>query len=95
MLNRQLIGDSKDREIARLKLCIEKFKEYDEKRKEYIAQLMEIIKTLEGDNFQKGDIEKFRKYKTFENRCSKLEKKLIALTRDNDHLRLVINAKNK
>ena len=32
MLNKELLGSRKDVEIARLKMTIEKFKEYDRKR---------------------------------------------------------------
>lgn len=39
MLNKDLIGTEKDQEIARLNLIIEKYKEYDAKRMEYVRDL--------------------------------------------------------
>lgn len=56
MLNEDLL-DPKDREICKLKLQIEKFKEYDKKRKEYysnalieLGQLKDEIDELRGIN---------------------------------------------
>ena len=48
MLNEGLFEDKKDVEIARLKMCIEKFKEYDKKRKEYYAGKMQRLGELES-----------------------------------------------
>lgn len=87
MLNKEFFGDEKSQQIARLKYCIAKFKQYDEERKEYIAQLIDIIKTLEGENFKEGDIEKFRKYKAYKKKCARLEREV-------ERLKLVIQAGN-
>lgn len=48
MINKTLIGDEKDQEIARLKMAIEKFKEYDKKRKEYYSNKMVRLGQLES-----------------------------------------------
>lgn len=48
MLNKKLFNDPKDAEIARLKMTIEKFKEYDRKRKEYYADRMRRLGELES-----------------------------------------------
>ena len=48
MLNEKLFDDPKDAEIARLKMCIEKFKEYDKERKEYYAKKMRRLGELES-----------------------------------------------
>lgn len=48
MLNKKLFDDPKDAEIARLKMTIEKFKEYDKKRKEYYADKMQRLGELES-----------------------------------------------
>lgn len=47
MLNKKLFDDTKDAEIARLKMTIEKFKEYDEERKKYYADKMQRLGELE------------------------------------------------
>lgn len=48
MLNKKLFEDPKDAEIARLKMAIEKFKEYDKRRKEYYADKMQRLGELES-----------------------------------------------
>ena len=48
MLNEKLFDDPKDAEIARLKMAIEKFKEYDKRRKEYYAEKMKRLGELES-----------------------------------------------
>lgn len=48
MLNKKLFDNPKDAEIARLKMAIEKFKEYDKKRKEYYAGKMQRLGELES-----------------------------------------------
>lgn len=48
MLNKKLFDDPKDAEIARLKMMIEKFKEYDKERKEYYAKKMQRLGELES-----------------------------------------------
>lgn len=47
MLNENLIG-KKDAEIARLKIAIEKFKEYDNNRKEYYKAKLQKLGELEA-----------------------------------------------
>ena len=48
MLNKKLFDDPKDAEIARLKMLIERFKEYDEKRKRFYAAKMQRLGELEA-----------------------------------------------
>lgn len=48
MLNKHLFDDPKDAEIARLKMTIEKFKEYDKERKAYYADKMQRLGELES-----------------------------------------------
>lgn len=48
MLNKKLFDDPKDAEIARLKITIEKFKEYDKERKDYYAKKMQRLGELES-----------------------------------------------
>ena len=48
MLNEKLFDDPKDAEIARLKMTIEKFKEYDEERKKYYADNIQRLGELES-----------------------------------------------
>lgn len=48
MLNKELFDDPKDAEIARLKMAIEKFKEYDKRRKEYYSEKMKRLGELES-----------------------------------------------
>lgn len=48
MLNKKLFDDPKDGEIARLKMTIEKFKEYDRERKKYYADKMQRLGELES-----------------------------------------------
>ena len=48
MLNEKLFDDPKDAEIARLKMTIEKFKEYDKERKKYYADKMQRLGELES-----------------------------------------------
>lgn len=48
MLNKKLFDDPKDAEIARLKMTIEKFKEYDKERKAYYADKMQRLGELES-----------------------------------------------
>lgn len=48
MLNRELLGSQKDVEIARLKMTIEKFKEYDRRRTAYYAEKMRRLGELEA-----------------------------------------------
>lgn len=48
MINKDLIGDRKDVEIARLKMMIEKFKKYDKDRTEFYAKKMQRLGELES-----------------------------------------------
>ena len=48
MLNKELFEDPKDAEIARLKMTIEEFKEYDKERKKYYADKMQRLGELES-----------------------------------------------
>lgn len=48
MINKDLIGDRKDVEIARLKMMIEKFKKYDKDRTEFYANKMQRLGELES-----------------------------------------------
>ena len=48
MLNKELFEDQKDAEIARLKMTIEKFKEYDKERKKYYSDKMQRLGELES-----------------------------------------------
>lgn len=48
MMNKALIGDRKDVEIARLKMIIEKFKKYDKNRTEFYAKKMQRLGELES-----------------------------------------------
>lgn len=48
MMNKNLIGDQKDVEIARLKMIIEKFKKYDKDRTEFYAKKMQRLGELES-----------------------------------------------
>lgn len=48
MLNKKLFDNPKDAEIARLKMTIEKFKEYDKERKAYYAEKMQRLGELES-----------------------------------------------
>lgn len=48
MLNKKLFDNPKDAEIARLKMMIEKFKEYDKERKKYYADKMQRLGELES-----------------------------------------------
>ena len=48
MINKDLIGDRRDVEIARLKMMIEKFKKYDKNRTEFYAKKMQRLGELES-----------------------------------------------
>lgn len=85
MINENLIGDEKDREIARLKMVIEKFKEYDKERKGYysssmqeLGKLRSYIQELESEDDGKGN---------------NLIKKIENLKRENASLKLTLKKK--
>lgn len=46
MINKELFDDHKDAEIARLKMAIKKFKEYDRQRTAYYADKLARLKEL-------------------------------------------------
>jgi DNA-binding protein H-NS len=54
MLNEALI-DSKDREIIKLKIIIDKFKKYDKERKEYYSNSLRRLGELESMFSEIGD----------------------------------------
>lgn len=79
MINKSLIGDEKDQEIARLKMVIEKFKAYDRKRKEYYSSKMIKLGQLESYIQEIDSCEKDR---------------IISLKKENQRLRLLVEANN-
>lgn len=85
MINENLIGDEKDREIARLKMVIERFKEYDKERKGYysssmqeLGKLRSYIQELESEDDGKGN---------------NLIKKIESLRKENASLKLTLKKK--
>lgn len=78
MLNKELIGDDKDVEIARLKNTIEKFKEYDKERKAYYEEKM----------IRLGQLESYMQ----ELESSPDSKKLVDLQKENSRLKKIIEA---
>lgn len=48
MLNEELFDDEKDKEIARLKHLIDKFKKYDKERKEFYSKKLQRLGELEA-----------------------------------------------
>lgn len=63
MLNEHLFNDKKDIQIARLKMAIEDFKKYDERRKQYYAKKIRRLQTLdellrEIEGAEKDDLRK-------------------------------------
>lgn len=79
MINKTLIGDEKDQEIARLRMAIEKFKAYDKKRKEYYSNKMVKLGQLESYIQEIDSCEKDR---------------IISLKKENQRLRLLVEANN-
>lgn len=71
MLNKKLFDDPKDAEIARLKMTIEKFKEYDKERKKYYADKMQRL----------GELESYVQEIDTETEVGKLKSKIIDLKR--------------
>ena len=71
MLNEKLFDDPKDAEIARLKMTIEKFKEYDKERKKYYADKMQRL----------GELESFVQEIDTETEIGKLKSQIIDLKR--------------
>ena len=78
MINKDLIGDRKDVEIARLKMMIEKFKKYDKDRTEFYAKKMQRLGELESyvieleEKSETGKLE--AKIKDLRNQLSALNK---------------------
>ena len=78
MMNKNLIGDRKDVEIARLKMMIEKFKKYDKDRTEFYAKKMQRLGELESyvieleEKSETGKLE--AKIKDLRNQLSTLNK---------------------
>lgn len=78
MMNKALIGDRKDVEIARLKMIIEKFKKYDKERTEFYADKMQRLGELESyvveleEKSETGKLE--AKIKDLRNQLSTLNK---------------------
>lgn len=78
MMNKNLIGDRKDVEIARLKMIIEKFKKYDKDRTEFYAKKMQRLGELESyvieleEESETGKLE--AKIKDLRNQLSTLNK---------------------
>lgn len=78
MINKDLIGDRKDVEIARLKMTIEKFKKYDKDRTEFYANKMQRLGELESyvieleEKSETGKLE--AKIKDLRNQLSTLNK---------------------
>lgn len=60
MLNEDLL-DSKDKEICKLKLQIEKFKEYDKKRKEYYSNALIELGQLKDEIDELREMNKYSK----------------------------------
>lgn len=77
MLNENLIG-KKDAKIARLKIAIEKFKEYDNNRKEYYKTKLQRLGELEAllDEIDSG--------------TDKLKQKIITQRKEITHLSNII-----
>lgn len=77
MLNENLIG-KQNAEIARLKIAIEKFKEYDNNRKEYYKAKLQRLGELEAllDEIDSGN--------------DKLKQKIIAQRKEITHLSYII-----
>lgn len=48
MMNEHLFENEKDKEIAQLKFLIERYKEYDKRRKEYYSKKMQRLGELES-----------------------------------------------
>lgn len=78
MINKGLIGDRRDVEIARLKMMIEKFKKYDKDRTEFYAKKMQRLGELESyvieleEKSETGKLE--AKIKDLRNQLSTLNK---------------------
>ena len=83
MLNEKLFDDPKDAEIARLKMTIEKFKEYDKERKEYYAKKMRRL----------GELESYVQEIDTETEIGKLKEEIMRLRKEVSRLSKVINVR--
>lgn len=83
MLNKELFEDPKDAEIARLKMCIEKFKEYDKERKDYYAKKMRRL----------GELESFVQEIDTETEIGKLKEEIMRLRKEVSRLSKEINVR--
>lgn len=83
MLNKKLFEDPKDAEIARLKMAIEKFKEYDKRRKEYYADKMKRL----------GELESYVEELDTETEIGKLKETILKLRKEVSRLAKVIQVR--
>lgn len=83
MLNKELFDDPKDAEIAHLKMCIEKFKEYDKERKKYYADKMQRL----------GELESYVQELDTETEIGKLKEEIMRLRKEVSRLSKEINVR--
>ena len=83
MLNKALFYDPKDAEIARLKMAIEKFKEYDKERKKYYADKMQRL----------GELESYVQEIDTETEIGKLKEEIMRLRKEVSRLSKEINVR--
>ena len=83
MLNKELFEDPKDAEIARLKMTIEKFKEYDKERKKYYADKMQRL----------GELESYIQEIDTETEIGKLKEEIMRLRKEVSRLSKEINVR--
>ena len=83
MLNEKLFEDPKDAEIARLKMTIEKFKEYDKERKKYYADKMQRL----------GELESYVQEIDTETEIGKLKEEIMRLRKEVSRLSKEINVR--
>ena len=83
MLNEKLFDDPKDAEIARLKMTIEKFKEYDKERKKYYADKMQRL----------GELESYVQEIDTETEIGKLKEEIMRLRKEVSRLSKEINVR--
>ena len=84
MLNEKLFDDPKDAEIARLKMTIEKFKEYDKERKKYYADKMQRL----------GELESYVQEIDTETEIGKLKETIIKLRKEVSRLTKVVQVRH-
>ena len=83
MLNKELFEDPKDSEIARLRMTIEKFKEYDKERKKYYADKMQRL----------GELESYVQEIDTETEIGKLKEEIMRLRKEVSRLSKEINVR--